>query len=635
MNKLALLAALSATAALSFAGPKPKKTLLFTLKDHTARDPAVSPDGRRIYFAQDTLQFYMYDRTTRRLSPVLGNMPGIDATLAVSPAGDRLAFARRAEGGGEHQLWIVSLDPNTGLPNATPRRVSVLAAVGAAFSPDGKSIAFATPTAASKTSMNVVVVPANGGPERVIAENQGDIWPIMWYKPDSISYGSSFDETKTSLKSGLFRVGVSGGKPQFVMRTAAWGNLPGLSRDGRFIAAADPTWDSIIVATASGKRLSVYVPDHGEGTPDVWSVGSTSIGWRSRATRALHVVDLTGEQERTIGDTAELFNPVWSQDGKRLAMLQYNPGAIVVSDVAAGTHRSIPLERVPSKTWAIHWSPDGRFLAYHDGHRGINLLDPATSKVWLLAANSSQGPSPRWRGDSRAVLYGVSDPDESTDSIKKIEIHEVTTDGRDRLLRSIQAQCNGGLFCGKIIDDSLVSTWINGEYRVTNFRTGATPRLVYKRDGMGQPVPTFSSNGRWMAVRHQSAKDQRWTIELMHPDGSSHRSVPLSFRVSSGGANPWISDDGSQLIVASPECVDGSTRCNQHAAPNRGAAVFYRVDVATGNATAIAPVPGLTRGFEDMMISNDGRSLVYLREVATYVDFYEFDFSDLLKGGQP
>jgi len=44
MSKLAFFALLSATAALSLVGAKPKATLLFSVKDHRTSDPAISAD---------------------------------------------------------------------------------------------------------------------------------------------------------------------------------------------------------------------------------------------------------------------------------------------------------------------------------------------------------------------------------------------------------------------------------------------------------------------------------------------------------------------------------------------------------------------------------------------------------------
>ena len=128
-----------------------------------------------------------------------------------------------------------------------------------------------------------------------------------------------------------------------------------------------------------------------------------------------------------------------------------------------------------------------------------------------------------------------------------------------------------------------------------------------------------------MAIRHKSASEQSWSIELMHSDGSSHRTVPLSFSVAHGALNPWISDDGETLTVASGGC----TEMPSHACAD--ALTLYRVVVATGKATAIASLPSTRNPSMNAMISPDGRSLVIMDEIDSRVEFYEIDFTDALK----
>jgi len=517
----------------------------------------------------------------------------------------------------------------TGLANAAPRRVSILPPNAPTFSPDGRSIAFSTATTRPGTNSNLVVIPVNGGPERVVAETQGDIWPITWRQPDSIYFGLSFGDKENLSKSGVYRVGITGGKPQFVIRTAEWGGYPGLSKDGRFILGYDSTWDSVIVATPSGRQVFAYEATAGLPTPDVWSVGGTTVGSNPEIIRAARVLSLADGHERAVSDSSELQGSIWSPDEKRVAAWRWNPGSIVISDVATGTRRSIPVEPAPGRYLAIHWSPDGKYIAYRDGNGGIHLLDLATSKVRRLAANTCNGPIARWRSDSRAILYGVVDPAGSTDAISKIDIHEIALDGQDRTMGFIQARCRGANFNGKIIDDSLAVAWGNNEYRITNFRAAreSATRFDYKRDGTPQEmVPTLSTNGRWLAIRRQSASDHRWSIELMHPDGSAHKSVSLSFPIMPGGTNPWIRDDGTELIVASGDC--GNRGCS-------GGITVYKVDVATGQSTALASIPQTNVFLNDMEIAADGRSMLYLRDIETRRGFYEFDFTALLKGAQP
>ena len=631
MSKLALFAMLSATAALSFVGAKPKPSLLFSVKDHRTSDPAISADGQRIYYWQDPTELYLYDRGARRFSRILGTTAGVaQQNLAVSRAGDRLAFDRAAEAGGEQHVWILSLDPATGLANGEPRRASTLPSHALTFSPDGQWIAFGSPT--SRTTTKLVVMPANGGPERVVAETQGDIWPIEWSNPDSIYFGLSFYEKQNESMSGVYRVRASGGKPQLVMRTVGWGNYPGLSPDGRLIVSYNSTWDSLIVSAASGRRLQAYQTD--EVTPDVWSTSGKAVGSRARVLRVLRVADLSTGAIRDISDTAEFVNPIWSPDGQRVATAGGTPEkkAITIYDLTAGTRQSVPMETRPAIGAPLFWSPDGRLIAYLDIRGGINILDPATSRISLVGHTPSRAPTPRWRSDSRALIYGSQDY-AGVDSLRKMEIHEVSVDGHDRLLHTVMTRCGATRDCGKIIDDSLMSTWTwsTGEYLITNFRQRSAPRVIYKRDGFEAPqvppVPTFSANGRWMAVRHQSSTDQSWSIELMRTDGSQRRSVPVAFPVTSGGFNPWIANDGSEVIVASGGCAPNIS----HTCPDT--LTWYRVNVATGKSAVAATLPHAERPANGM-ITNDGRSLAYVQGVEWRVDFYEFDFSNLLKVAQ-
>jgi Tol biopolymer transport system component len=626
MRKLALLALAAATAVIPAAGPKPNISLIFTLKGHWSRQPAATRDGRRIYYLQDSTELYVYDRTTGRSSHVLANVRGDGwGNLALSPAGDRLAFCRMSEDGDGPYLWTVTLDP-AGLPNAAPRRVSTVKAVVPTFSPDGKSIAFAA--AMGRTAKNLIVVPASGGPERTLAETEGDIVPIRWIDKDSIDFGLSFTEQKDASKHGVYRVALSGGAPRLVVRTGGWGAGPGLSPDGRFIVASDSTWDSLVVVTPAGQRLVGYEPDDGNMWPDVWLSATHAVGARPGLFNVLHFVNLRDGKDRIVSDTgATYMDPQWSPDGRHLLSLQPRPSEIIVSDANGGARRRIPLSAGPVPFSSTSWSPDGHSILYRElrGQGAINMIDAASGTRRQLAPATVLGPAPHWRSDSRAVLYALVDPVIGPDSIKTVAVHEITTAGQDRVVNTVKVRCSGGPLCGKFVNDSLLSTWAGGEYYITNFRAGGAPRLVFTRAAAaGHPAPTFSSDGLWMAVRH--LVDGKWSIELMKLDGSAKKTIPVPFAVASGGLNPWIRPDGSELIIASNDCAG-----IQPAACTAGR-TFYRVDVATGRATAVATTPKPARQVNDYHVSADGQSLVYIVDVQPYVDFFDFDFSEMLKG---
>jgi hypothetical protein len=194
----------------------------------------------------------------------------------------------------------------------------------------------------------------------------------QWQKSDSLYFGLSSDEKENRSKNGFYRVGVSGGKPQFVLRTATWGPYPGLSPDGRFIFAFDTTWDSVLVATAAGKRVDAYKPGPGEVHAGGWSADGKHL-FRRVTRRSVNILDLaqrTRSGHRGFGGVPRsgLFALTAGGWPARL-----NPDTIVLSDLGAGTQRSIALERPLGRSlaldWFMYWSPDGRFLASRLGRR--------------------------------------------------------------------------------------------------------------------------------------------------------------------------------------------------------------------------------------------------------------------------
>jgi Tol biopolymer transport system component len=618
MKKTVLLLAAGVVAAVPFAQQRPNTTLLFTVKGHvTQGDLAATPDGRRIYYVQDSTQLYMYDRSAGRSVLVVPNAMG--RCVGLSPALDRLAFCRRGEDGDGPYLWTVALDPATGLPAGAARRVSLTKDITSpAFSPDGRSIAFGA--YAAKDNENLVVAPANGGPERILARTGGDVWPISWLS-SGIHYGVSYSEAKDSTRNGLYRIDPAGGTPTMAMRTADWGATPGMTPDGRSIVAWVPTWDSIVVASASGKRLAVYEGVEGLASPDVWRDATHALGWRVWRPRTVEIVNLTTGATHRVSDTLQNHvDPQWSADGREIAA-SYNRARLVVWRRDGTNRRVIRFNRSISPQYSVAWSPDGKSILYRQSQDSgaMTIIDLASQTQRVVAAKSSLGPPPRWRSDSRAILYAVIDSNTTPDSVRNIQIREVSTTGSDRLLHTVKAKCTRPPFCGKLVNDSLFATWVGGpaaEYTVTNVRARAS-RVIYARDGEGQPIPTFSVDGQWMAVRRRTTDDSRHSVEVMKIDGTARKNIPVSFRLASGPTTPWILAGGTELVVASAE-----SDSEGHS--------FYRVDVATGKATKLVTLPK-SAPIADLRLSPDGKSLAYVLPQTPYVNFYEFDFTGILK----
>lgn len=601
------------------AAQAPRPTPLLTLEGGRV-DVAMAGDGQRIYYQVDSAPLHVYDRRTRQHRQVL-DIGGRVHGFSLSPDGRMLLFEAPGEDGVRHYMTTLALDPATGGPVGSPRRVSMTWGEDPAFSSDGRFIAFA---ARSKTpEEQLVIVPVSGGPERVLLQTGGafSIWPIVW-SPDgqSIMYGASETPWTPQLRNAIYRIPVAGGTPQRILPTADWGGYPGLSADGRVIAAWTTGWDSIVVATSSGRRIGTYSPERGED-PEGWISGTRAWSRGTETRTAITIHPLDGGPPRIISDTGTHYlEPRWSPDGRRVAAaMQRQTGIKVFDENGQGTR--VATRHLVGQRDAIFWSPDGRMLAYRTpGRPGtiLSMVDIGTGAERQLATGVTETIPLRWTAGGRALIYGVLDSVMASDSTRRLTLHEVTTAGVSRVLRTTRAWCAPLVdTCLKYLNDStVVLKGANLQYVVTDLR-GRNPDRVIMRHGSRslQPVPTVSANGRWVASRRLDASGRQHVIELVAADGSARRALNLPFRTAGGHPNPWISDDGKELIVGSQ-------------VTNTSEVVYYRVDVESGRPTRLFSTP---RGFGLASLSPDRRSLATAVPLISRTTIYELDFSEMLR----
>ena len=100
---------------------------------------------------------------------------------SVSPQGDRLAFSRSSEDGTGNFVWTMPIDPqdrHRDRPGAA-REPPANKRGAAVFSPDGKMLAFTAGPRPDGT-WDLTLVPATGGPERVVANYPTRVGPHAW-----------------------------------------------------------------------------------------------------------------------------------------------------------------------------------------------------------------------------------------------------------------------------------------------------------------------------------------------------------------------------------------------------------------------------------------------------------------------
>jgi Tol biopolymer transport system component len=616
---LSLLGALIAAA--PFAAPRLKTTAIFTSIGHTIRgDAAMTADGQRIYFIHEDSTLFVYSRSTGRETPVTSGKFG--ALIAVSPDGSRIVFARRGEDGDGPFLWALPVDKQSGTAAGPLKRLTLTKADAPSFSPDGKSIGFVA------EEHSVAFVPASGGPERVLAKTGGYPGWIRW-TPDSrtLYFGLSFNEDSMASMNGVYKLSIAGGTPQMVMHTPGWGQTPGLSPDGRTILTWHPSWDSLVIATAEGRRLATWKADTNE-MPDVWFADGRGLAWTNVNPQAIYLRSLTGAADRAVTDTSWLAHfPAWSRDGNRIAARTVIPTGIAISNADGSGRKLIRTQFRPSNDIAFAWSPDGKSIVYlaQENQTTLSIVDVAGGSEKMVAKAAPVLVPPRWRSDSKAIMYASGDTALAPDSTREITVHEVTPAGVDHILRSVRLHCYRRSCQAKFANDTLLVGWGFGrDYALYNLRNRDEGRVIYTRPDGPQSFPVHSADGKWMAIRHPNPEGEVRMIDVMAVDGSGKKTVMLPFTTLGGERNPWISPDGRELIVTS--AAQGGTR----GIPLSGRPSLYRVTVSTGATEKLAEIP-LSIFPGESAVSPDGRWIAHGVRGTSSVTFYEIDATALLK----
>jgi len=359
---------------------------------------------------------------------------------SLSPDGRHVAFSWGGESGENVDVWVKLVGPGAPLrlttdpaPDSSP-----------AFSPDGRQVAFLRRAGPRRTL--VVLVPALGGVERVVAEMER-AGPGLAFSPDGRALVVP-ERSDVTVPNRLLRVSVATGEAKPLTQPTAFyrhGDTdPAVSPDGRWLAFARRTsWTSSEVwllrlkeglepdgepfpFTAEGRNAGepAFTAD---GRSVVFSVGG-AYGHAPSGLLLLEVGTPGGRGRRLLGAESSI-QPTCSASGSvafvrttrdenvwRLPLEAGRPGT------PAPFLRSTRLDSEP------RFSADGKRLAFHSSRSGTN-------EVWTCGADGA-GPAQltfteraissgaRWSPDGRRVVF-ISNPEGNMD------LYLTTSNGRE------------------------------------------------------------------------------------------------------------------------------------------------------------------------------------------------------------
>jgi len=400
---------------------------------------------------------FLHFRETPPADPVLHlsvPLPGNPRVVFVagSPDGRRLVILFAKEG--KRQLWIRSLDSTQlqllpGTENA----------LGAFWSPDGKSIGFFA-------DGKLKAIPAIGGPPLVLCDGTGDAAAGTWNRDGVILFST------TGIGEPLQRVNASGGACTAVTKPEgdSWHLYPEFLPDGKhfvylvrggdeakrglYVASIDTAHDNaaahrlladnssaVFAASTSGKKYGYLLflrgnvlmaqPFNAETlqlSGDVFpaateasanrngqvSASASNTGILTYTTRSqdagyqLTWLNRSGKELGKVGSVQEIRHVALSPDGSAAASVPAGGHEIWLHDLQRGGETRFTSPSLPAR--GVVWSPEGQMIAFGSG-KGLYVKDASGGlKEELLLENGNVKTPSDWSRDGRYLIYTETDP---------------------------------------------------------------------------------------------------------------------------------------------------------------------------------------------------------------------------------
>lgn len=405
------------------------------------REPVFSPDGTQIAFTGE------YDGNVDVfVMPAVGGVPkrltwhpAPDTALAWTPDGKsvlftsaRNAYSRFAE------LYTVSLE------GGMPERLPLPAGYEAAYSPDGKQLAYIPQARAfqawkryrgGRATPLWIATLENSKVEKVSKGEWNDYRPMwaggkVWFLSDRegavtlYSYDLKTKKTARAVENkGMDYKSASAGPDAIVLE--------------QFGAIQVFDWKSGKVTpvniTVSGDfpelrerwaRVGTQLSDAGispTGARAVFHARGEIVTVPAEKGDARNITNTPGVNER---------EPAWSQDGKWIAYFSDESGEYqlhVAPQDGRGDVTKIQLEDKPTFYGAISWSPDSKKIAYNDAHLQLWYVDLEAKKPVMVDKDrfgtGLAGMVAMWSPDSKWIAY----PKRGSNYLGAIQLYSMET----------------------------------------------------------------------------------------------------------------------------------------------------------------------------------------------------------------
>ena len=511
--------------------------------------------GSRIYFmaverGENQLRYVSLDNDA--VFPVEKPFPATEI-FDILPSANELLI-----GEGVHGYLLPSLRRTLWrlpLPGGTPRRVGTAFADDAAWSPDGRTIAYT-----NEPDHSVNLMDADGGNLRKLSILPGVPFKIRWSPDGKLIRMSVLDPKGRGIS--LWQLDASGHDltrmlPGWSEASRAWAGR--WTRDGRYFlftglhAGTRNIWalrenrsflrrDGAQPVQLTDGPLDFYLPVPSRDSKTIYAVGTHLQG------QLMHY-STNSRQFEPYANGPSADQVVFSRDGQWMAYVGYPEGALIRSRLD-GSDR-LQLTFAPMRAFSPRWSPDGSLIAFEGApnvgatHKLYAVLASGGSPRLLLPASSSEQMLPDWSADGQSLLFGSSDESGLERAVYALNMKT-----------GAQTVVSGtlGMAGGRMSPDGryFAGLSVSGQSLLLHdMLAGATRQLAEFAD-----YPQWSPDGKYIFYSNFSLgvtlpPDKAGVFRVRVADGSVERVAPAPAFALTGNWGLWSgpAPDGSMLVL--------------------------------------------------------------------------------------
>jgi serine/threonine protein kinase/Tol biopolymer transport system component len=374
-----------------------------------------SPDGNYIYFTEASKENQLFSSLYKM--PVLGGNPqqilrDIDTSISFSPDGKQFAFIRGIPDKGTFKLLAAHADGSgEKLLTSMSANITVAGLLTPAWSPDGKTIVFASLLPSVSSQLNEFTVAT--GAVRTLFATHGALGRPHWL-PDGDALLVPMRDESGGAQGQLWKISYPSGEAQRLTNDLTDYSLPwlDLTEDGSTVVTVETTSSSDLWSAPGGD--SAHATQITSGGPAIFGVsalGADRILFSNR-NRELFTANYDGSSRSQIAGSDRNILFAWGcSDGKHIV---YSVPRGNASDIwRMDADGSNPLQLTHDKSALLPvCSRDGSTVTfdYEDQlstwRMGIDGSNPTS-----LGLHNQTAPVVFLSKDNKLILYRVGHPD--------------------------------------------------------------------------------------------------------------------------------------------------------------------------------------------------------------------------------